>query len=133
MSLTVRIASDDDGPRIGELGREQGFPIDDIDWSRVNPYWLVAEDDGRIIGALQFCLALPMGWLEMMFINQELSHRERAQTVKALVERGLLALKAFGAQLAMGSVSLEMKSFKRIMKRRGGVVLSSGSLMAKRL
>ena len=86
-----------------------------------------------MIGAIQIILARPIGWLEMLCLQPDLSHRDQAMAVKALVERGLLALTAFGAQVAMGSVPFELKGYKRILKRRGAVVTSSGNVFAKRL
>ncbi len=40
--MKVRLASNDDGPRIGELARASGFGLEGIDWSSVHPFWLVA-------------------------------------------------------------------------------------------
>ncbi len=41
-----------------------------------------------MIGAIQIILAKPIGWLEMLSLDPELSHRDQAQAVKALVEFG---------------------------------------------
>lgn len=131
--MKVRVATNEDGPRIGELAASSGFAIEGIDWSRVHPFWLVAERDRTIIGALQIILSCPIGWLEMLSVDPELGHIQRAKTTKLLVESGLLSLKRFGAQVAMWSVPFELKSYKRILKKRGAVVTSSGNQMAKRL
>ena len=74
----------------------------------MHPHWLVAEHGGAVAGAIQIVLAQPIGWLEMLSLDPDLTHREQAMAVKALVERGLLALKVFGAQIAMGVVPSEM-------------------------
>jgi hypothetical protein len=133
MNPTVRIASDDDGPEIGRLAYEQGFAVEGIDFSHVHPYWLVAEIEGKIVGALQLCTGLPIGWLEMLFLDPKLSKPDRIRTFKALVERGLFALEAFGSQVAMWSVPHELGTYKKILKKRGAITLTSGSLMAKML
>ena len=104
--VTVRMATNDDGPRIGEIAQDD--PIAGLDWSDVAPYWLVAEIDGAIVGALQLCLAKPFGWLEMLFLDGALDDLPRGRVVKALVERGLLALSAFKAQAALGTVPHDM-------------------------
>ena len=67
----------------------------------------------------------------MLSVDPELSHIQRAKTTKLLVESGLLSLKRFGAQVAMWSVPFELKSYKKILKKRGAVVTSSGNQMAK--
>ena len=99
----------------------------------MHPFWLVAERDKIIIGALQIILSCPIGWLEMLSVDPGLSHIRRARTTKALVNSGLLSLKRFGAQVAMWSVPFELKSYKKILKKRGAVVTSSGNQLAKLL
>ena len=131
--MKVRLATDDDGPRVGELARDSGFGVDGIDWSHVHPFWLVAERDGEVVGAIQIILSRPIGWLEMLSVAREISHREQAMAVKALVERGLLSLKVFGAQLAMGVAPSEMPGYQRILEKRGAVDTGSGQTFAKRL
>jgi hypothetical protein len=69
----------------------------------------------------------------MLFLDPKLSKPDRARVVKALVERGLFALEAFGSQLAMWSVPDELGTYKKILKKRGAITLSSGSLMARML
>ena len=86
--MKVRLAQDDDGPRIGELARASGVGVEGIDWASVHPFWLLAERDGAVIGAIQIILAKPIGWLEMLSLDPELGHRSQAQAVKARVEFG---------------------------------------------
>ena len=129
----IRLATNEDGPRIGELARQSGFTVDGLDWSEVHPFWLVAERGGEIVGAIQIILAKPIGWLEMLVLEPDLSDISRARVVKALVEDGTTALRGFGAQVAMGSVPFELKAYKRVLKKRGAVVAFSGNTMIKRL
>lgn len=131
--ISIRLAEDADGPRIGELARASGFGVEGIDWTSVHPHWLAAELDGRVVGAIQIILSKPIGWLEMLSLDPDLTPREQAMAVKALVERGLLSLKVFGAQLAMGVVPSEMVGYQRILERRGAVDTGSGHTWAKRL
>ncbi len=131
--MKVRLAQDADGPRIGELARASGFAVEGIDWSHVHPFWLVAERDGEVIGAIQIILARPIGWLEMLSLDPDLGRRDQAMAVKALVQFGAMSLKHFGAQMAMGSVPSELQGYMRILKKRGAVVASAGIVFAKRL
>ncbi len=130
--MKIRLAQNEDGPRIGELARHSGFTVDGLDWSEVHPFWLVAEDE-KITGALQVILAKPIGWLEMLVLDPDLSHLARARVVRKLGTAGMTALKGFGAQVAMFSVPYEEKSYKKVLKRRGAVVASSGNVLAKHL
>ena len=130
--MKIRVAQNDDGPRIGELARHSGFTVDGLDWSEVHPFWLVAEDE-KIIGALQIILAKPIGWLEMLVLDPELTELTRARVVKKLASAGMTALKGFGSQLVMFSVPFAEKPYKKALKKRGAVVTSSGNVLAKLL
>ncbi len=130
--MNVRLAQDVDGPRIGELAKLSGFTVDGLDWSKVHPFWLVAEDE-KIVGALQIILAKPIGWLEMLVLEPDLTELARARAVKKLAAAGMTALKGFGAQLVMFSVPFEEKSYKKALKKRGAVVTSTGNILAKLL
>lgn len=130
--MKIRIAQNEDGPRIGELARQSGFTVDGLDWSEVHPFWLVAEDE-KVIGALQVILAKPIGWLEMLVLDPNLAELARARVVKKLATAGMTALKGFGAQLVMFSVPYEEKSYKKALKKRGAVVTSTGNILAKLL
>ena len=129
--MKIRLAQNEDGQRIGELAKHSGFTVD-IDWSEVHPFWLVAEDE-KIVGALQIILAKPIGWLEMLVLDPDLSQMNRARTVKGLASAGMTALKQFGAQLVMFSVPFEEKTYKKALKKRGAVVTSTGNILAKLL
>jgi hypothetical protein len=129
--MKIRLAKNEDGPRIGDLARQTGFSID-LDWSEVHPFWLVAEDD-KIVGAIQIILAKPIGWLEMLVLDPDLTQLARARVVKRLASAGMTALKRFGSQIVMFSVPFEEKAYKKALKKRGAVVTSSGNVLAKRL
>ena len=132
-AIEIRMAQDDDGETIHELVTGAGFSIDDLDWSRVYPHWLVAENGAGVVGCVQVCPSLPVGRLEMMGTSKALSNSQRAKTVKALLLYGAATLQQAGAGLAMGVIPFEMRSYTRILKRRGAVVVNRGNIIAKRL
>lgn len=131
--MKIRLAQDVDGPRIGELAKLSGFTVDELDWSEVHPFWLVAEREGEIVGTIQIILAKPIGWLEMLSLDPELGHREQAMAVKALVLCGKQSLKVFGARVVMGVVPTEMTGYMRILEKRGAVDTGSGNTFAIRV
>ena len=129
----IRLATDKDGPRIGELVQQNGFQVSELDWSEVAPWWLVSVEEQKITGAIQICPGKPTGRLEMLSVDPGLDPMPKARTVKELVEQGSATLAMGGSQIAIGVIPFEMKSYKRLLKRRGTVVISSGNVMAKRL
>lgn len=133
MKPTIRVSRDADGERIHELLQGMGFSIDGVDWSTVGSYWLIAEVEDRVVGCIQFIAGKPVAWVELLAYDQSLGHVMQAKVVKALVENAVGAAGMFGAGALMGSIPFEMKSYKRVVKRRGGVMVSSGNIFAKRL
>ena len=130
---TVRVSTDEDGPYIHELLKGMGFTIEGLDWSSVGSYWLVAEIDGKVVGCIQIIGGKPVGWLHLLSYDQSLSQQAAARTIKALVESGNGGLAMLGASAVMAVVPFELKSWKSVIKHRGGAVVSSGNIIAKRL
>lgn len=57
----VRLAQDSEGEDIRYILDEVGQIPQGLDWSRVHPYWLVAEYDGMIVGCAQVLPGFPLG------------------------------------------------------------------------
>ncbi len=129
----IRLADNSEGDKIHALVISNGFTLEDLDWSKVYPYWLVAEHDGVIVGTIQVCPALPIGRIEMLSTRDDLSHQLRALTVRQLLLAATLTLRQMGAQMASGIVPFEMKKYKNILKKHGCVIASNGNLMVKKL
>jgi hypothetical protein len=72
----------------GNWWRKQHGALDTLQWDRIAPYWLVAEIGGEIVGALQTCPSRPIGRLEMLSLDRDLTHGAKALTVKALAYGG---------------------------------------------
>lgn len=130
---SIRLATNSDGDAIHRLVTDAGFAVDGIDWGVVYPYWLVAEQDAEVIGCIQVCIGIPIGRLEMLSVSRDLSHPLRAIVVKSLLLAGAATLKKAGAQMVSGMIPFEMKSYKRLLQRRGCVSIGVGNMMARRL
>lgn len=133
MTYSIRIASDQDAPDIRRLVTAAGFDVQGLAWARVNPNWLVAENGVGIVGCLQVCPGLPIGRLEMLALDETLDPVSRARAGRMLAIQGCATLKACGAEAAMCMVPFELQSYKRILKKRGAVVVNRGNILVKRL
>ncbi len=132
-AIQVRLAQNEDGDTIHGLLHADGLRLEGLDWHDIYPHWLVAEIEGAIVGCFQVVLGKPIGFVEFLATDKALSHRRRAGVVVALFDQALAALIAYGAQMVSGTIPFEMKAYKRVVKRRGGVVLYSGNTFVKRL
>ena len=130
---SIRMAFDKDGGVISRLVRENGFKDEGIDWSHVYPYWLVAEYNGEVVGCIQVRISIPVGGLELLSVKQDLDHTMKSLIVKSLLLCGSSTLKQAGANMAAGVIPFEMKSWKKLLKRRGCVSIGVGNVMARRL
>jgi len=132
--LVVRAARADEGEIIKQLVSNGAFPVEmaeALDWADVSNYWIVADDGGRVTGCLQVVYAKPIGRLEYMGLDADLTHPQRARIVKALLKHGCGMMKRGGVALVSGTIPFAFKSYKRMLKRRGGVVTAQGNVFLK--
>ncbi len=130
--IKIRLATNDEGPIIKGFVAATGFKEDYLDWSQIFPFWLVAIVEDEIVGCLQVCPSRPIGRLEFLYTVPELSHKMRGLVVWQLVVTGRETLKLEGAQLVSAMIPFELKSYKRLLKRRGATTALSGNLMVWR-
>ena len=132
--IEIGLASNDDGSRLRELSKQAGFlSADDLDWSDIYPYWLVARIKGEVMGCIQIAMSKPVGYAEMLNIDQSVGHKSRVLMVKELVLQANATLARGGASMVFGMIPFELKSYKKILKKHGAVVVASGNVLAKRL
>ena len=130
--MNVRLAKNADGKRIQQLVEDNGFPSwDFLDWTDIEPYWLVAEDKD-IIGCVQTVLAKPVGRLEYIAVERTLSHMQKARALKMLIKQASLTLSLSGVNVVGGTVGFDNKGLKKIYKRRGAVTVMQGNVMMAR-
>jgi hypothetical protein len=138
--VALRMATDEDGEQLKWLAEHQSSPqaglaIEgvELDWSAIGNHWVVAEglvnNTVRIVGAAQITASRPVGHMEFMLTHADLSHRQKAVTVAYLLKYGASALFQLGIKAYVGIIPFEMKSYKKMLKKRGGVVLCSGNLL----
>lgn len=133
-NIIIRLAENADGERIGNLVQSEGFyATAQMDWSDIEPHWIVAEMEGKILGVIQMCPGKPMGRVETLVIDPQVEGREKAMMVKSLVSAAVVAMEQYGAQMATGFVPHDLKSYRNVLKKRGAVPVDHGALYAFRL
>lgn len=130
---TVRLALDTDGEAVRKLVQKQHGILDTLKWDRIAPYWLIAEMNGEIIGALQTCPSRPIGRLEMLSLDYRLVPAVKAVTFKALALGGMTIIRGHGAEQVQMFLPEDLTEYREFLEGRGAVVLDTGHMLAKRL
>lgn len=144
--VTVRLARNEDGPGIGALFHRAGYPDYGVDWAgaRVGGWWIVAEAQEEVIGALQINAGQPFGFIGEIVIDKAWRARKKnghgfldtrfAGTVaEHLYGAALAALAEVGIELVFGVVHEQMTPHRELLTARGAVELGWYRLLAKRL
>lgn len=128
--VKVRMATNADGWRLAELAALYRWN-QWLDWDNNEPYWMVAEIDGDIVGAIQNCPGRPIGRTEMLMIQNSIPKLAKRSVCIALGREVQAFHRANGAQMVTAMVSFKDKKFKRWLKAGFGIwVYGQGNLMA---
>lgn len=141
---TIRLATDADGPRIGQLYKDCQWSDHGVNWTQegLGKWWLVGERDGRIVGAIQVMAAKPFGYIGDIVVHP--SERGQAGNGDSGLGQnlGLLArilcsvavhtLAQAGVEVVMGTISTKTPALQRVMERYGAVALGQYNLVARR-
>lgn len=141
--VRFRLATDADGPAIGALYRIAGLNDLGVDWmtADVAGWWIVAERETELVGAIQVCASRPFGFIGDVAVHPSAKGRGddgRGRLSKrpgavgfALYVLALRSLEAAGSQFAVGVT--DKPALKTILTSHGGVNLGTFDLFAKRL
>ena len=120
-SVLVRLAHPTEGLELYRLYLASGkLPLPGVDWSRdMSPYWLVAEQDGHMVGCVQLRPSKPIGMIELLCIDPTLTAYQRARVFKHLVEAALVAIRHMGAQAVTFGIDQRYPTFAKIALQYG--------------
>lgn len=126
----IRPSEPSDGATIKSLvaGDEEVLP--GIDWSANQPFWLVADDSGEVVGCIQAVAALPIGYISNLAVRED---RRMGRLKLRLCFEALRSLKASGCQYAVGFVPSHMVKWKRALLKAGAVEGVDGTIYSMSL
>lgn len=132
--MDIRLARDEESLEILNLFTKNRDKMYEEDWQRVYPYWAVAVQDNKIIGALQMCMTLPVGRLEYLLVSKDVPVITATKAAHKLIKFGEAAMKANGCDVVCGFVTFQNKSIKNLIKKHyGAAVVGSGSMLTWRI
>jgi len=130
--MTVRGAEDHEGEAVrglvSEMAEQYGWALPPCPWTRLKPFWYVAEVQGLILGAVQVCIGWPIGRLELLSVRRNLSHTQRAKVVKALCYHAFDAMKLDGTTLVSLLLPEQDEMFTRVVSRAGAKFTVRGKM-----
>lgn len=131
--IKLRMAEIEDGERLAALAKDNEVVPEgiELDWSHGATWWLLAEHEGDLIGAIQLCPSRPFGRLEMLMLRSDLTGKMRAATVLVLTESSYKILKRMGVTVAVGCIPFEEEGYLQSSKARGWGVVDSGNVVMK--
>ena len=138
--MTYRLATEQDGPAIGKLFAAAEYNDLGVDWyaADVTNGWLVADQEGEIVGAIQICAGQPYGFLgDCVVLPDHRARDERGngrfgapgQIMLTLYAVALKALADSGTQVIFGIT--DKPAMKRLLLRYGGMSLGPTELFAR--
>ena len=144
-TVTIRFAHDADGPAIGKLFRDTDLSDLGVDWSQGIRGWIVIEDDGEILGAIQVVPAKPHGFVGDIVVTPRMQGHvlnghgqsqgrlgRRPGTIGfALFVAALDYLKNAGCQIALGIT--DKSGLRKILKHYDAVDLGPYTLFGRDL
>ncbi len=140
MTVDYRLARANDGPAIGKLMNEAGDY--GVDWSTVDPsnWWIVAERDGDVVGAVQVIMSRPYGYIGEIIVRPDERGKSNGtgrlgypDVALHLYSLAIHLLAANGSQLAFAHVERDNMGIQAYLRRHDWHVVGELTLMAKRL
>jgi len=89
---------------------------------------LIAKVDDKAIGCVQIAISKPVGRVEMLGIRSDITNTTRAKVVKMLLLVARQTLLKAGVLYASAMIPFELKSYKKLLKRRGGRNFGAGNI-----
>ena len=130
--VAIRLATNSAGPAIAAVLKENGIDLPGVDWSEVNPYWLIATVDDDVVGCCQVLIAKPFGFLDFIFVRKSVNFKFRAIAVRKLLQQGIRTLEVAGCSYAGGFVSEKNHKMMDVVEKIAKPV-GKCELMVKRL
>ena len=131
--VDIRLATDEAGPLIAAILKENGIELPGVDWSKVFPHWLIACDGGDVIGCVQVMPAVPVAWCEFLLVKKSVPFKLKAISVRKLIQQAMATAFHAGSQLLAATVRTDNKAFLGVLEHMNCTAVGDVKLIVKRL
>ena len=136
--INVRLCMPYEGPRIAEWIK--GKPIFDVerhgvsfDWTKEVCSWLIAEQDGKLIGVVLLLPGPPLGMFENLVLGPECSKAIKSRVVAMFLEMGYEIFRSLGCSAACCFIPDAHDAWRKMLRKRGAKVAYRGEMLVKEL
>lgn len=134
--VTVRMAKNSDGDDVERLmDKNENFQWENwrIDWHDLEPNWLIAEHNEVVVGCIQVVPAKPIGRMEILTVDPDLSLMMRYAVTLALTSHAISVIQMYGAQAASSMIPRRFEDYLHGAMNRGWVEVDDGAMVMRRL
>ena len=136
--INVRLCMPYEGPRIAEWIKDK--PIFDVeqhgvffDWTREVCSWLIAEQDGKLIGVVLLMVGPPLGMFENLVLDPECSKVTKSRVVAMFLKMGYELFRSLGCSAACYIISDANSEFREMLRKRGARRAYRGEMLVRGL
>jgi len=131
--VQIRLATDEAGPLIAEVLRENNIEIPGTDWSKVFPHWLIATVDDSVIGCMMVMPGKPFGHGGFLCVRPSAGFKMRAIAIRKLVHQAVATCHYYGSSYVIGMVDGRNQKFYDVLTKMGFTAISPHMAMMKRI
>jgi len=133
----IRMAKNDEGDIVADLvlrGTGFGnFANWEINWNDIEPYWLIAHEDDKPVGVIQYCPGKPIARIEMMGIDPDLDKKRKSVLTLMLTNYASMMARLAGSQGVSAIIGHNLPGFQEAAENRDWVNGLEGFLYYKRV
>src|SRR3990167_783214 len=131
--VKIRLATNEAGPLISEILKENNVDLPGADWNTVFPNWLIATVKDEVIGCVMVMPAKPIGFCECLFVKPSAPFKMRAIAIRKLMLQGMATIYQSGASYIACNVDFGNDKFVDVIEKFNPVRISERTLFVKRL
>ena len=135
MRITVRPAQMTDLAVIEHMVRHSPHTpfFEGMDMVGAENYWLLAEKGDDVLGCILIAFGKPYAFMDFLCMVEDLSDVDRGRVVSRLTTEADAILASSGASFIVSAIPHELRTYRRVAKRRGYRTAASGALVYKRV
>ena len=131
--MNIRPFRRKDAEQVHRLLTDHGYALPVIEWNAVGGHWLVAEIGSKIVACVMFAPGRPFGYIDFLGFSKDLGHAARSRALKMIESEVCRILAEYGAQHVLVNVAFGMKTWSKVLKKRGFGLVGPSNIFYRKL